>query len=517
VIDDFMPHGMCFAWQPNVLALHVVSDALIALAYFSIPLLLVRFAQRRSDLPFKPVFWMFGVFIVACGATHVLAIWVVWHPTYWLEGAVKAITAGASVATAIALVPLIPKALALRSPRELEALNGDLAEVNRTLEDALVDLAREQRVANRFQTAAMVKDLPQLDGFVLSGYYDSATTDLGVGGDWYDAFGLADGRIVLTVGDVSGKGLDAAILMAKVRQSLRTAAAIHIEPGAILDAADRTLRVEYPETIVTAFVGIVDRIEETLTFANAGHPWPYLRRANGTIDELRSIALPLGLRDVGAPETQTTPFRRNELLVLYTDGLVEATHDVLAGETSLRAAVADLDATDAEGARTLVERMLTVEAVDDVAVIVVSCTSELAPSLLLRRRVESDDGDAVADVRNEIVHELRLRGASESDVLTAELIFSELIGNVYRYARGTAEIVLDLSGTQPVLHVLDAGSGFQYVARLPSDIYSEHGRGLFLVASLSDDFHIMRRPGGGSHARVVLRVPVPARRANALA
>jgi serine phosphatase RsbU (regulator of sigma subunit)/anti-sigma regulatory factor (Ser/Thr protein kinase) len=502
---------MCFAWQSNVLLLHVASDALIALAYFSIPVLLVRFAERRSDLPFKPVFWMFGVFIVACGTTHVLAIWVIWYPTYWLEGGVKALTAAASLATAVALVPLIPKALALRSPRELEALNGTLEKVNRTLEDALADLAREQRVANRFQTAAMVKDLPQVDGFVLSGYYDSATTDLGVGGDWYDAFTLADGRIVLTVGDVAGKGLDASILMAKVRQSLRTAAAIHIEPGAILDAADRTLRVEYPDAVVTAFVGIVDRIEETFVFANAGHPWPFLRRARGTIDELRSIALPLGLRDVGTPETQTTPFRRNEMLVLYTDGLVEATHDVIAGEARLRAAIAELDPSDEDGARTLVDRMLTDAAIDDVAVIVVSCTDDLAPSQLLRRSVASDDGHAVGAVRAEIVRALRLRGASESDMLTAELIFSELIGNVYRYAPGTAEIVLDLSGAQPVLHVLDTGDGFQHVARLPSNIFSENGRGLFLVASLSDDFHIMRRPGGGSHARVVLRLPIGGR------
>jgi diguanylate cyclase (GGDEF)-like protein len=117
---------MCFAWQRNVLLLHVVSDGLIALAYFSIPLTLAIFAAKRRDLPFKPLFAMFGTFIVACGMTHVLAIWTIWHPDYWLDGWVKAFTAGISIVTAIALVGLVPKALALRSPRELEKLNGCL-------------------------------------------------------------------------------------------------------------------------------------------------------------------------------------------------------------------------------------------------------------------------------------------------------------------------------------------------------------------------------------------------------
>ncbi len=496
-----MPHGMCFSWQPNVLFLHVLSDASIALAYFSIPLLLVRFTQQRGDLPFKPLFWLFGAFIVACGTTHLLAIWVIWHPDYWLEGGVKAFTAVVSLAAAATLVPLIPKALALRSPRELERLNLDLTA-------ALTDLEREQHIASRFQTAAMLKDLPYVTGLEFSAFYNAAVTDLGVGGDWYDAFTLPDGRIVITIGDVAGKGLEAAILMAKVRQSLRAAASIQIEPGAILDAADRTLRVEYPDVIVTAFVGILDRIERSLTYANAGHPWPLVRRGDGTIDELRSIALPLGLRDVGMPETHATPFVAGETLVLYTDGLIEATRDVTAGERSLRTAVAELATTATDSARVLYESVVGGETHDDVAIMVVRCVSELAREDVLRRLVASDDGDAVGAVRSEITATLACAGGGEADLTIVELIVSELVGNVFRYAPGAAEIVLDTSGSAPVLHVLDDGSGFHHVAKLPGDVYSERGRGLFLVAHLSDDFHIMRRPGGGSHARVVLRMRI---------
>jgi diguanylate cyclase (GGDEF)-like protein len=137
----FMPHGMCFLWQPGILALHVISDALIALAYFSIPLLLIYIARRRSDLGFVPMFVMFSLFIVSCGLTHIASIVVIWHPIYWIEGWLKAVTAGLSVATAIAMVPLLPHILTLRSPAELEALNAELHAVNARLADAAADAA----------------------------------------------------------------------------------------------------------------------------------------------------------------------------------------------------------------------------------------------------------------------------------------------------------------------------------------------------------------------------------------
>ena len=119
----FIPHGHCYLWKPGLVWLHVVSDSLIALAYYSIPLMLVYFVWKKGDLPFDWMFLMFGTFIVACGTTHVMEIWTLWHPTYWLSGFIKVITAFASVSTAVLLMPLIPKALALPSPAQLEAAN----------------------------------------------------------------------------------------------------------------------------------------------------------------------------------------------------------------------------------------------------------------------------------------------------------------------------------------------------------------------------------------------------------
>lgn len=122
----FMPHGMCFLWMPSLLWLHVGSDALIALAYVSIPVTLWRFVRLRRDLPFHGVFLLFALFIVACGATHALAIWDVWQADYWVSGSVKAITAVASVGTAIALIRLMPAALELPSPAMLRTKNNEL-------------------------------------------------------------------------------------------------------------------------------------------------------------------------------------------------------------------------------------------------------------------------------------------------------------------------------------------------------------------------------------------------------
>ncbi|WP_062295120.1 PAS domain-containing protein [Nostoc piscinale] len=125
--NQFIPHGHCYLWKPGLVWLHVVSDSLTAIAYYSIPFMLVYFVSKRKDLPFDWIFLMFGAFIIACGTTHVMDVWTLWYPTYWLSGLIKAITALISVTTAVQLVPLIPQALALPSHAQLEAANSQLA------------------------------------------------------------------------------------------------------------------------------------------------------------------------------------------------------------------------------------------------------------------------------------------------------------------------------------------------------------------------------------------------------
>ena len=120
------PHGFCLLWDPALLWLHVVSDAIIGVSYFSIPIALLVFLARRRDIEFGWMIALFVIFIMACGTTHFMSILVLWVPAYGLEGLIKALTAVASVLTAIVIWPLLPRLLALPSPRQLQLVNEAL-------------------------------------------------------------------------------------------------------------------------------------------------------------------------------------------------------------------------------------------------------------------------------------------------------------------------------------------------------------------------------------------------------
>ncbi|WOB42853.1 HAMP domain-containing histidine kinase [Thermoleptolyngbya oregonensis NK1-22] len=146
--QGYIPHGHCYLWQPWLVWLHVASNAAIALAYFSIPALLLYFIAKRRDVPFNWMFVLFGAFIIACGIGHLMDIWTIWHPSYWLSGVVKAFTAIISIYTAIELVPLIPQALALPSPAKLEAANRELERALRELQSTQSRLIQAEKLSN---------------------------------------------------------------------------------------------------------------------------------------------------------------------------------------------------------------------------------------------------------------------------------------------------------------------------------------------------------------------------------
>lgn len=172
--NQFIPHGHCYLWKPELVWLHLLSDVLIGLAYYSIPVMLVYFVRKRRDMPFGWMFLMFGTFIVACGTTHLMDVWTLWYPIYWLSGLLKAITAFVSVATAIQLVPLIPQALALPSPAQLEAANyqlaNDITERKRT--EALLRESEErfQLFMNYSPTPAWITDTDGMFVYVSEAY-----------------------------------------------------------------------------------------------------------------------------------------------------------------------------------------------------------------------------------------------------------------------------------------------------------------------------------------------------------
>jgi PAS domain S-box-containing protein len=123
---DFMPHGYCYLWDPWIVWLHLISDALIALSYYCIPIVLIHFIRKNRDITFNRIFWMFGAFILACGTTHLMEIWNIWHASYLVAGILKAITAAVSVVTAAMLIPLVPKVISIPARMHLQETNQKL-------------------------------------------------------------------------------------------------------------------------------------------------------------------------------------------------------------------------------------------------------------------------------------------------------------------------------------------------------------------------------------------------------
>lgn len=142
--SQFMPHGMCFLWRWDLLILHVGSDLMIAAAYFSIPAAIFTFIRKRTDIRDNNIAYLFAAFILLCGITHVSSIVTIWYPAYIIEGMFKLATGLVSVATAITLWRLIPRALAVPSAQQMAARNREIGELNRRLQqriDSLTTLA----------------------------------------------------------------------------------------------------------------------------------------------------------------------------------------------------------------------------------------------------------------------------------------------------------------------------------------------------------------------------------------
>jgi len=128
--NSFLPHGTCISWDVPLLSLYVISDLLIALAYFSLPLAIIYFVRRRKTVAFKPAYYLFALFIASCGLTHILSIVTLWYPLYYLAGVMKAITATVSIISAIYVIPLLSGIVSLPDLKQLVGLNSDLEKEN---------------------------------------------------------------------------------------------------------------------------------------------------------------------------------------------------------------------------------------------------------------------------------------------------------------------------------------------------------------------------------------------------
>jgi anti-sigma regulatory factor (Ser/Thr protein kinase) len=228
---------------------------------------------------------------------------------------------------------------------------------------------------------------------------------------------------------------------------------------------------------------------------------------------LGTVGLPLGLR-VRGETAASTLLPDSGLVIFFTDGLIEADRDVIGGlKRVVRAAARPEIANSSNPADALYRAVLRNGNTDDVVVLTLRLESAaerssytIAGPRSRRWAFDTKDVSAAHGARHSFVATLRDAGLRADRLDTAELVFGELLGNVVRFAPGPIEIMFDWSEPAPVLHVLDRGPGFTLVPKLPSDLLSERGRGLYIVWSLTDDFNVTQRHDGGSHARAVLTI-----------
>ncbi len=384
-------------------------------------------------------------------------------------------------------------------PRDIPLLEEIAARAAVAIEHAET-LERERRIATTLQQASLPSLIPQPQGLRFDAVYAPAGDEAEVGGDWYDAIELDDGSVVVSVGDVTGRGIQAAAIMSKVRHAMGMAPLHEIDPTKILDAAGWFLGKRYPEAIVTAFVAVISPDRRTMRFATAGHPMPILRR-HGQLIELEASGLPLGLRQLAPPEPSgVLELQDGDVLLLFTDGLIEARRDLAMGESALRDVLrSELFAASATPARLVARSCLPPAVHDDVAILAVSVGHPPAWTLYV------DDARAAVDARSNFVEFLRGLGVDGDFVNRAELIFGELLGNVVRHAPGPVEISVDRNDDTIVLHVIDSGQPLPETERhLPEDVLSERGRGLFIVGELASGVHIEHVRNCGNHLSVAM-------------
>src|ERR687897_269288 len=223
---------------------------------------------------------------------------------------------------------------ALRTLRKemTEGLSGNIVdvehfEVGENLVQELHErelVEQELRVARSIQQASLPKEVPQLQGWKISAYYQPARE---VGGDFYDFHLLSDGRLGVVVGDATGKGVPAALVMSTTCGMLQLAAQAldSSSPGEVLERVNEALLARIPSSMfVTCFYAILDPKRATLSYANAGHDLPYLRRSDGDVEELRARGMPLGLMPAMGYEEGEISLAEGHYVLFYSDGLVEA-------------------------------------------------------------------------------------------------------------------------------------------------------------------------------------------------
>ncbi len=366
------------------------------------------------------------------------------------------------------------------------AIGGMVASILSNAITQASQLAHHHRVSERLQRAMLPERLVQGPGISFDAAYKPASRDAEVGGDWYDAFDVGNGKIGISVGDVTGHGLEAAVTMSEIRGAIRAAAATHHSPAALLNAVEAMVSSQ-AIGVASAIAGIFDPATGILRYACAGHPPPVLVTAKGVAYVLPGGGLLLGLGQPVASLERTVTIAPGASCFFYTDGLTEHTRDPIAGEERLVAAIEHLAAQDTLSAHQLHMRII-VEGpnLDDCAT-------------LLLRRADSAPAPVERYTYSAIPNSARLardaiRGYAERCGIGRDLTYDivlaagEAVANAIEYGARSPEatFTVEISRDGTELRVSVESDG--HWRSTPSD--KDRGRGIAIMRACATELEV---------------------------
>ncbi|HEX2084207.1 MAG TPA: SpoIIE family protein phosphatase [Solirubrobacteraceae bacterium] len=360
---------------------------------------------------------------------------------------------------------------------------------------------RQHGIAEELQRSLLPESLPVVPGLSMAARYFAGGAGTRVGGDWYDTVPLPGGRVALVIGDVAGRGVDAAAMMGQLRSALRAYALDGASPASALDRLNRFLLSLAWDSMATALVLVLEPATGRMTYANAGHPPPLVRGADGAPRSLKeSLSVPLGALDVPGYTEATARLEPGALLVLYTDGLVEQRGQLIdAGIARLERALVAPGATDPEAACERIIRGALGEdgSNDDVTLVVVQAERALGERLKLELVGEPA---ALSSFRQSLRRWLSELGADDEEIQDVTMACNEACQNAIEHAYGLSAEPFDVELSR------DDDGGVRIAVRdrggWRETSSEDRGRGLPLMRALMDDVDIEQRPTGST---VVLR------------
>jgi GAF domain-containing protein/anti-sigma regulatory factor (Ser/Thr protein kinase) len=370
---------------------------------------------------------------------------------------------------------------------------GDLARRAAVAVDNARLYTREHHAVVTLQQSLLPRQLPDIPGLEFAARYLPATSELDVGGDWYDAISLGDGSVGVVIGDVAGHGLEAAATMGQFRNALRAYALDGRGPGTTVERLNRLTRTFEQSEMATLVYGEFDAATSNMRFVRAGHPPPLLRQPDGSVTPLNGHgSLPVGVSPNARYEASTLAITPQTTLLLYTDGLVERRGETLeAGIGRLERVLADApDSLEALCDHVIETAAPDPERADDIAVLALRPV-EVDPATF-RTSLRAEPGE-LSRLRRMLMRWLRATKATAQEIYDITIACGEASANAIEHAYGARPASFDVEGAleddSVVLCVRDYGSW-----RPPRG--KHRGRGLQLIDALMEDVEIARRDDG---------------------